>query len=207
MKKLFLLLALVIVLTLVLCACGVKSEQTQNNESEQNTVVENNEEEQNVEAEDEEPEKIVDPSDFDKLVVRLNGAQARMNDLFVNIKDEFGTEAKPAQSYTPCGGSDDAQVTTHYYDGLEIEETADGIVYHAKISGFDYPDSTATVADIRLGDTPEKVRNTFGTTPDTDNEYTINYSFDTIYVSFGLDNEGTGNVNYISIDDFSLGGV
>ena len=199
MKKLFLLLAVLVALSLILCACGEKPEEEQNSE---NTVVENNEEEYY-----EEVEKTIDPADLDKLVVELNGATVRMGDKFADVKGSFGNEIRPANTYTPCGGKDDEKVTTHYYDGLEIEETHEGIVYHAKISAFDFPTSQATICGIKISDSPDTVRNTFGTTPDTDSEYVINYTFGTIAVSYGLDFEESGNVNYISIDDFSIGGV
>lgn len=186
MKKGFLLLAvLMMVFALVLCACEDKKE----------------------EAPTEDINKVVDPTDVDKLIISLGDASCKIGEKFEDVKGRFGAERKPANSYTPCGGSDDAKNTTHYYDGLEIEEVASGIVYYAKISGFDYPTSQASIAGIKLGDTPETVRAHFGSTPDTDSEYVINYTFGTICLSFGLDNEETGNVNHISMDDMSLGGV
>ena len=207
MKKLFLLLAVMMLFVLVLSACGEKEEETTTPE---NVAVENNEVE-NTEFEEEGEEEYQPPvvveADLDKLVISLNGAQVKIGEKMDDVKAKMGTEVKPAQSYTPCGGSDDAQNITHYYDGLELEETPEGIFYHARVSGYDHPDSKAMICGIKLGDSPETVKEMFETKPETDSEYTINYTFGTIAVSFGLDFEGTGNVNYMSIDDFALGGI
>ena len=203
MKKNVMLLVVIVIFALVLCACGEKKEEKQGME---NTVVDNGEE-LNNEEDYEEENKVIDPADFDKLVISLNGASLKINEKFEDVKSRFGAESRPSQSYTPCGGSDDAQVTTHYYNGLEVEETAEGIIYLARVSGYEYRESQATIAGIKLGDTPETVRNTFGSTPDSDSEYTINYTFGTVALSYGLDTDGTGNVNHMSIDDFSLGGL
>ena len=209
MKKSVLLLAvLMLVFAVALCACGEQKPVEQKSGEQAPVVDDESGEEYTDESGEETPaENVFDPADLDKLVVELNGATFMIDEKYEDVKKRLGSEVRPAQTYTPCGGSDDEQVTTHYYDGYELEETHDGIVYHAKISGIDNPDSKATVAGIKIGDTPDKVRSTFATKPDSDSEYTINYVFGKIFVSFGLDFEGTGNVNYISIDDFELAGA
>ena len=205
-KGSLLLVVLMIAFSLFLCACEDKKEEVLlDNGEETNVEVEENIEEE-AEGEFEEEEIVVDPADLEKLVIELNGSTLKIGEKFADVKDSFEKEVKPSQSYTPCGGSDDAQNITHYYDGLEVEETADGIIYYAKISGFDYPVSNASIAGIKLGDTPETVRANFGTKPYVDSEYTINYAFGDINISFGLDVDETGNVNYISMDDFSVSG-
>ena len=188
MKKSVLLLAvLMLVCALVLCACEKKEEQEP--------------------VEDIIPESVYDEPDLPKLTVSLNGGSVKMDDKFEDVKDNLGTETKAPQAYTPCGGSDDEKMTTHYYDGLEIDVTHDGMICRAVISGFENQDSKAEIAGIKLGDTPETVRANFATKPETDSEYTINYSFGTFILSFSLDTDGTGNVNYISLDDMALAGV
>ena len=204
MKKGFLLLVVLLMsFVLILCACEDKKEEAK---QEVTPVIEENNEEF-VEENYEEENKVVDPADLEKLVVELNGKTIKIGEKFADVKDNFEAEVNPAQSYTPCGGSDDAKNTTHYYDGLEIEEVADGTVFHAKVSGFDNPDSKATIAGIKLGDTAETVRAHFGTTPDTDSESVINYTFGTLALSVSFDFEGTGLVDYISLDDYALGGM
>ncbi|MBR3281557.1 MAG: hypothetical protein IKI57_06990 [Clostridia bacterium] len=204
-KGLFLLVALLMISLVVLCACeDKKQEDNKSGEAISNVEVESGEE--NIENNTEEVATF-DPADLEKLVMELNGASFKMDDRFEDVKEKLGAEARPSQTYTPCGGNDAEQVTTHYYDGYELEETHDGIIYHGKISGSDYPESKATLAGIKLGDTPDTVRNTFKTTPDVDSEYVINYIFGNIYVSFSLDFEGNGTVNYISIDDSNYAGV
>ena len=198
MKKGLLLLAvlMMVLFALVLCACEKKEE-----------VVEEPVEEVVEDEAFEEEEKVVDPADLEKLVIELNGKTLRLGEKFADVKDSFEQEIKPSQSYTPYDGSDDAQNVIHYYDGLEVEETADGIIYYGKISGFDHPTSSASIAGIKLGATPEEVKANFGTEPDIESEYVINYSFGTIALSFNLDVNETGNVNSISMDDFSLYGI
>ena len=202
-KNSLLLVVMMLSFALILCACGEKEEKP----VDENTVVENNEVE-NFEEEEYNYEPIpFKEEDLDKLVVSYNGGEARLGQKMADVLPVMGQEVRPAQSYTPCGGSDDAQNVVHYYDGLELEETSEGLFYHAKISAFDYPDSKAMIAGIKLGDSPETVKAMFATEPETDSEYTINYTFGNIALSFGLDFEGTGLVNYISMDDFSLGGI
>ena len=202
MKKGLLLLAvLMVVFALILCACENKKEETPVEEKVEEVV------EEVSDVTEEVVENVVDPADLEKLVVEYNGATCKIGEKFEDVKGRLGEERKPAQSYTPCGGSDDAQNITHYYNGVDIEELADGTIYYAKISGFDYPTSQASIAGIKLGATPEEVKANFGTKPDVENEYVINYTFGKIALSFNLDVDESGNVNSISMDDFSLGGV
>ena len=185
-KSILLLVVLMLVCALVLCACEKKDEGY---------------------VEDIVLERYYEEADLPKLTVSVNGGSVKMDDKFEDVKDNLGTEIKAPQAYTPCGGSDDEKMTTHYYDGLEIDVTHDGLICRAVISGFDNQESKASIAGIKLGDTPETVRANFATQPETDSEYTINYSFGSLILSFSLDTDGTGNVNYISLDDMDIAGV
>lgn len=203
--KRFGLFLVILALVFALCACGEKEEVVENVEP---AVEEQNEEiEEMEEAFDEIQIPEATPERLAKLVISYNGAEFRIGDKYEDIKEGLGELIRPAQAFTPCGGSDDEQMMSYVYDGLGVEATHDGLVSRAVISGYDYPESKATVAGVGLGATPAEVRSAFEFEPMTDSEYTINYQLGTYIVSFGLDDEGTGNVNYISIDDMELAGA
>lgn len=190
MKKRVLILAiLMLVCMVVLCACVNNEKKSEKTEGEKAIS------------------KKVPQEEIDKLVILANGATFRIDDKFDEVKEKLGTEIRPSQTYTPCGGSDDAQVTSHYYDGYYIDVSSDGIIFRAVISENENPGSKVTLAGIKLGDSPEDVKKAFNVKPDIADEYTINYELDKFIVSYGLNFEGNGNVNYISIDDISIAGV
>ena len=200
-KKLIFLTMIMIIALIVLCGCE-KKEEVHNSD----TDVLETESADTVEFSDDELlNQEVSQEDYDKLVLSINGGTFKIGDKYDDVKDSLGKEIKPSQTYSPCGGGN--KITSHYYDGMVIDVTLDGIIYHAVISGYEYPNSEATLAGIKLGATTEEVKKTFDILPYTDDEYTVNYSFGKYAVSFGLDFEGDGNVNYISIDDFSISGV
>ena len=204
MKKSIIIALLVLVMAIVLCACGEKKESNQNSGDISGEVVVDNE----TNNEEEAPGlRGATQEEIDKVEIKLNNGSFKIREKFADVSGRMEPEVSPAQSYTPCGGSDDEQVTSHYYDGLKVEETHEGLIYNVVISAYDYPESKATIGGVKLGDTPETVRNLMGVEPDTDSEYTINYTFGDVFVSFGLDFEGTGNVNYISVFDASSGMV
>jgi hypothetical protein len=200
MNKKVLLFTLIMVMTLVLCACGEKKENTESS----GEIIEE------VSGEQNEGEYTLRPAtqeEIDMLEIVLNNGSFKIKEKYEDVKGRMENEIKPAQSYTPCGGSDDEQVTCHYFDGMNVEETHEGYIYNVVISGYDFPESKATIAGVKLGDTPENVKEKISATPDSDSEYTINYTFGDVFVSFGLDFEGDGNVNYMSIFDASSGMV
>ncbi len=199
MKKLILLL-LALLLVFALCACGEKVEPE----------VEEQNEEVNY-SEDEEYEEIpiaeATPERLAALVISFNGTEFRIGDKYDDVKARLGDLVRPAQSFTPCGGNDDEQMTGYDYDGIHIEATHDGIICRAVVSGYEYPNSKATIKGIGIGATPNEVKSAFDYSPVTDSEYTINYQVGSYIISYSIDSEGTGAINYISIDDMNLAGV
>ncbi len=203
--KEFSLLLMILMLVVALCACGEeeKKEVKENSEilaSEEETKMPTEQEEG-----EEEPKVPASSADLAKLEITFNGQSFKIGEKMDDVKPKLGDELRPAQTYTPCGGSDDEQVTDYYYDGLVISATHDGFIYRVVVSGTDYPESSAKIAGIGLKATPDEIKASFEGTPTTDSEYVINYSFDDYVLSFGFDFDGDGLVNYISMDDMSYG--
>ncbi len=209
MNNKLLFLAIIMLLSLfVLCACGENNVIEDVNEENPEVSEEYGEEyEEDYGDETGELEREPVPQEiFDKLVFSLNGGSFKIGDKYDDVKGSLGEEIRPAQTFTPCGGDSRNPVTSHTYDGISLEVSHDGIIQRAVISGMEFPNTTATFAGIKIGDTPEVVRNTFNYTADVDTEYVINYTFDSLAVSFGLDFEGSGNIDYISMDDIGMTG-
>ena len=200
MKKLSLLL-MILALVFALCACGEQEEIVEEVEPEIEEIEEIEEIYEEVPIPEATPERVA------KLVISYNGAEFRIGDKYDDVKEGLGDLLKPGESFTPCGGNDDEKMMSYSYDGLNIEATHDGLVSRAVISGYDYPESKATICGVGIGATPEEVRSAFDFAPYTDSEYTINFQVGTYTLSYGLDAEGTGTVNYISLDDMNLAGV
>ncbi len=191
MKKL-LLVFMIIALCFAMCACGEENKPNEINEANVETNVPIEEEEFQL--------RPADESVYQKFRVKYNGVEFGVKDKFDDVKEGLGEEIRPPQTYTPCAAAVEGEVTTHYYEGLTLEETDKGIIYTIKFTSQENPNSTAElVTGIKLGSTREDLINAYGD-PDSNDEYNAVFNYENLYVGFSYDVDGDGNICYFSIE-------
>ncbi len=183
MKKNLLVLLVVAVLCFMMSACGEPKEPEYSEEG--------------GEYEEVELQKV-DSAFLKKARFIYNGFEFGVREKFDDIKDKLGAETRAPQTYKPCAAFVEGEVTTHYYDGFELETNDQGYIYLIRVSTPDYPESKLElVSGIKLGSSHDEVINTYGKT-ESDNEYSTSYSFEDFYFGIGYDQDNGGVVNYIS---------
>ena len=204
MKK-FSLFLLVAVLLVILCACGEKKSPEVSGEAVTPSEVSNSEESNSEVTETstdiETPElPIADAGTFAQYRVTYNGVEFGVGDAIADIREKLGTETTPPETFKPCAAMVEGEVTAYVYEGIRIETNDKGLIYSIGFSTFENPGTSAAfVNGIKIGSTPAEVKEAFGVT-DAESEYNITYNYSNLYVGIGLDAEGTGNVNYVSIE-------
>ena len=118
--------------------------------------------------------------------VTYNGTDVVIGSSFDSIKDKLGTEASPSQTIEPCDGGD--YVTTiYFYDGLEITKLErDGSIVNIALN-MGSNDDALICGKVKKGDSVDSVKEALGT-PDSEDEFSINYTIETSPVCIYLDN-------------------
>lgn len=127
----------------------------------------------------------------------VNGQEVRLGDVYEDIKAGLGEEAKPAEEVEPCDDTTDWLKTIHYYDGVSIHHNIDGIVEHIDINTYDVGEGDVSfMGKVKLGDSIEDIKTILGE-PRQEDEWSIDYMIDNVYVMIMRTEEGADTIAQI----------
>ena len=137
-----------------------------------------------------------------EVYLELNGVKIMIGQSYDDIKDDLGATSKPDENVMPCTGEDIPLEIYHFYKGLTIGTTNDGIICEIVANPYgEEPGDAAFNGSIKKGDDISAVTDLLGEADEGDDTYQ-QYSYGTVTVMFNTEN-GTTAVDCISITDMT----
>ncbi len=99
----------------------------------------------------------------------MNGTEVHIGDNFANVDGKIGEETKPSETIQPCNPNLEKPTVEHYYEGVHITTTEDGIIATVSMDVRDGECDSAFGGKVKLHDPISGVKEILGE-PEADNE-------------------------------------
>lgn len=147
--KKVLLLALMLMVVFCFSACGGSSEPAGDQGSDAPTV---------------------ETAFPEEAFILMNGTEVRIGDNFANVEGKIGEEVKPSEKVEPCDPEVETATIEHYYDGVRITTTEDGIICTLSLDVRDGETDSSFGGKVKLGDPISGIKELLGDPKDGDED-------------------------------------
>lgn len=138
------------------------------------------------------------------IYFELNGVNIVIGESFDDIKDDLGATIKPDEEIMPCTGEQVPLSINHFYQGLTIGTTADGIICEAYANPWGETVGDATFCgSITKGDDMSAVSDMLGEPAEQGDGY-MSYNFGNMQVMFNSEDDDFNTLASWSMYDMTL---